>query len=158
MRVESHGISTELPPGWEAEITVRPESEEEAALATGEKTTMPVAHLANFPLPPERGDFGSNAVEIMTADDVLVCLIEFDRGSAGTALYAREGIPVLTPDAFSPESMQRALPGQSGAQEFFSVGGRAFCVYVVLGSHTRRAETVEIVNQLLATTQITPAD
>ncbi len=84
MRVESHGISTELPPGWEAEITVRPESEEEAALATGEQTTMPVAHLANFPLPPERGDFGSNAVEIMTADDVLVCLIEFDRGSAGT--------------------------------------------------------------------------
>ncbi len=158
MRVESNGISAELPDGWEAEIIVRPESEEEAARSTGEQTTQPVAHIANFPLPPERGDFGSNAVEIMTPDDLLVCLLEYDRASADTVLFEREGVPVLTAEAFSPESMQRALPGQSGVQEFFSVEGRAFCLYVVLGSHARRRASVDLVNALLADLVIAPIE
>lgn len=156
MRVESHGISTELPQGWEAEIIVRPESEDAGARASGEQTTKPVAHLSNFPLPPERGDFGSNAVEVMTSDDLLVCLVEYDSGSASSELFAREGLPVLTADQFSPESMQRALPGQSGMQEFFNVEGRAFCLYVVLGSHARRRASVDAVNQLLADIEIAP--
>ena len=36
--------------------------------------------------------------------------------------------------AFDRNSLQRAVPGQSGLQQFFTHRGRAFCLYVVLGS------------------------
>lgn len=146
MRVEANGIRADLPPGWEGEIVVRRAD----ATTAAEEDLQPVAHLANFPLPPERGDFGSNAVEIMRADDLLVCVVEYDRASSSSELFASEGVPTVTPDDFSPESMQRALPGQSGAQRFFHVGDRAFCLYVVLGAHARRAASVDAVNEVLA--------
>lgn len=160
MRIQSHGIDAELPPGWEAEIVVRDAEPAEGTGAAGRaavsETMMPVAHFANFPLPGERGDFGSNAVEVMHAGDLLVCLIEYDRASASSELYAREGLPTIQPDQFSPESMQRALPGQSGTQEFFHVGDRAFCLYVVLGSHARRREAADTVNAFLRDLSIDP--
>lgn len=158
MKLESNGITAELPPGWEAEIMVRPESEAEVVRAGGEQTTKPVAHMANFPLPPDRGDFGSNAVEVMAAEDLLVCLIEYDNASASSELFSSEGLPTLSPDQFSPESMQRSLPGQSGTQEFFNIGGRAFCIYVVLGSHARRQATIDRINQVIAGIEIEPVD
>ena len=92
----------------------------------------------------------------MTADDLLVCLLEYDSASASSQLFAREGLPALTAEQFSPESMQRALPGQSGAQEFFHVGDRSFCLYVVIGSHARRRSAVEAVNRVLADVVISP--
>jgi hypothetical protein len=41
------------------------------------------------------------------------------------------------------------LPGQSGLQQFFTHRGRAFCLYVVLGSHIDRAEVLPRVNAVL---------
>jgi hypothetical protein len=40
---------------------------------------------------------------------------------------------------FDPRKLQRTLHGQSGGQWFFNTGDRAFTLYVVLGSHDRRA-------------------
>jgi hypothetical protein len=109
----------------------------------------PVLHLGTFALPPSRGDYGSEAVEVMRADDVFVALLEFGADEAGSALFAARGMPRPRADEFSPAALQRRLRGQSGLQRFFTEGKRAFCLYVVLGSHSRRAQLVPEVHELL---------
>lgn len=142
MRVAAHGLSVDTPGGWDARIYRREVSEH------GEDP-YPVMHAANFALPSLRGDYGSGAVDRMSRNDVLVVLLEFDGPSAHTALFANRGLPRPRPDDFHPTQLQRVLPGQSGAQWFFNTSGRAFCLYVVLGSHHRRARLVADVHELL---------
>lgn len=143
------GLSVDPPPGWDAHIYRRPRPEE--------GTTFPVMHVANFALPPDRGDFGGGAVELMGPDHVLVTLVELDPASAGTALFARLGVPVpLPPGGFGPTTMQRVIAGQAGGQWFFQARGRAFCLYVVLGSHLDRARLVPEVNRVLASIAVDP--
>jgi len=143
-RVSALGVQVDLPTGWDARIYRRQ--------ATGAATTHAILHAASFPLPLERGDYGSGAVEIMGADDVLVLLLEQHPGSAGTPLYAAEGVPgPFAAGDFSRDGLQRALPGQAGAQRFFSVNGRAWTLYVVLGSYAGRDRLVPIVNDVVAT-------
>ncbi len=61
---------------------------------------------------------------------------------------------VLSPDDFDREALQHGVTGQSGAQRFFTEKGRAFCLYVVLGSHIDRRELVKRVNPVLETVVI----
>ncbi len=155
MPLKSHGIDVDVPRGWDGEIYRRPQPFTTQAGSTSE--TKPVVHLANFPLPAERGDFGSNAVEMMSADHVLVVLFEYGSGSVGSTLFSTVGLPEVAPEDFAPHTLQRPLPGQSGAQYFFTVSARAFCLYVVLGSHARRFQLVPEVNQILSTVRLDPA-
>lgn len=158
MRVAAHGIGADLPPGWEARITRRPPPVASAAggaLAAG--VPHPVAHMASFPLPAERGDYGSGAVDVMGPDDAFVALVEHDPTSVGTALFAPVGLPRdLRARSFSPSALQKTLRGQGGLQRFFTEAGRAFSLYVVLGSHDRAAAIVPRVNQLLRTIRVEP--
>ncbi len=164
MRFDRAGIAVTLPPGWEAALyrreelapapdgTVTTQGLSQTALASVAPgaTTHPVLHTASFPLPPDRGDYGSGAVDVMGAQDLFVSLVEFHPDASRTALFARRGVPVgLGSDDFGASSLQRVLEGQSGCQRFFSVNGRAFCLYVVLGSHARRHLLVPTVNALL---------
>jgi hypothetical protein len=142
MRVAAHGLAVDTPTGWDARIYRRRQTE------VGEDN-HPVLHAANFPLPAERGDFGSGAVDRMRGDDVLVVLIEYGADSAGTALFADQGLPRPRATDFDPRMLQRTLPGQSGAQWFFTSGSRAFCLYVVLGNHARRVRLMPRVHELL---------
>jgi hypothetical protein len=142
MRVAAHGLAVDTPPGWDARIYRRTQTDD------GEDN-HPVLHAANFALPTVRGDFGSGAVDRMRADDVLVVLLEYGADSAGTALFAHRGLPRPRTDDFDPRMLQRTLRGQSGGQWFFTDGERAFCLYVVLGSHARRARLVPRVHELL---------
>ena len=89
-------------------------------------------------------------------DDIFVSIFEFDPASAGKVLFAAARPDRLHPDDFSTSTLQRLIPGQSGVQRFFSDGGRAFCLYVVLGSHASRRALVEEVNQVLATLEVDP--
>lgn len=142
-RIASHGLAVEVPPGWDARIYRR---EPEAGA-----TSHPIVHAATFPLPGERGDFGSGAVELMGPDDVLVVLVEFHVDAAATPTFERHGWPAgLDPAAFDPFALQRTLPGQSGLQRFFTHKGRPFCLYVVLGSHARRGLLARRAEALLA--------
>lgn len=152
--LSSSGISVDLPQGWEAEIYRRPE--DGLSLSSGRsESNHTVLHAANFPLPPERGDFGSGAVEIMRAYEVLVILFEHGQESVGTTLFAHQGLPIpLQASDFHPDMMQRSLSGQAGAQKFFTANGRAFCLYVVLGSYTNRQALVDRANELLAALDI----
>lgn len=146
-RVSRYGLTLVSEAAWDARIYRRP-------AAAGEQT-MPIAHLSTRPLPAERGDYGSGVVEQLGPDDVFVALLEFGPELAGSGLFARHGRPRLAPSQFGPDRMPRPLPGRSAAQHFFSEGGRAFCLYVVLGSHARRMSLVPKAAGLVARITVT---
>ena len=150
--LDGAGVSLALPRGWEGEIFSRATVIDGRSLQSpgDEEVARNVVHVANFALPPERGDYGSGAVELMSSGAILVVLFEHGPESVDTPLFARRGIPVLDPDEFHPQQMQRTLHGQSGRQIFFQEAGRAFCLYVVLGSHRQRRVLVPVVNEVLA--------
>ncbi len=141
------GVEIDLPDGWDGRI-YRREAEEGAV-------TRRAMHAANFALPPNLGDYAVRAIEGMEAADTLVVLLEFDPDSAGQGLFKNEGLPTeMGPDDFSPTAMPRAVPGRTAAQWFFSLGGRAFCLYVVLGSHLERASLLPLANRVVRTIRV----
>ena len=165
--IAAFGIAATLPRGWDGQIFKRPDDSARCAAdqpttatelpPAGNGTVQPVAHLANFPLPATRGDYGSGAVERMGPADILVCLLEFDREAVGTPLFSHRGVPRFSITDFAPQTMQRAIAGMCGAQSFFRERGRAFCAYVVLGSYRLRAPLVPPVNGVMAGVRIDPA-
>ena len=136
------GISVELPIGWEGSI--RPP----ATLADGAQRHS-VTHLANFPLPPLRGEYGSGAVELMRDGDVLIVLLEFGPESAGTALFGKPRPASLRASDFSRDTLQQRVAGHGGCQRFFTEAGRPFCLYVVVGDYIDRADVLGSVNSVL---------
>jgi Fasciclin domain len=156
--LDNLGVSLSLPSGWEGRVFRRPASGEVSASAAdgpaapAGQTTNAVVHVATIPLPPGVGDFASGAVEDLGLSDALIVLFEYDREAATQPLFAAEGMPTsLALADFSPGTLQRSLRGQAGVQLFFHEAGRAFCLYVVLGSYQNRARVVPGVNQVLAT-------
>jgi hypothetical protein len=145
--LEHGGVVVDLPAGWEARARTQPPS------GPGVRGNL-LLHAATVPLPAQRGDFGSGVVELLGPDDVFVSLFEYDERDAGAALFAAVGLPVPRPSDFSPAVLQRTQLGHSGAQWFFAVQGRAFCLHAVLGSHSRRAPGAARVAALLARTSV----
>ena len=146
-KLTRQGLEIELPDGWDGRIYRRQ--------ANDEAVTRRALHAANFALPPNLGDYAVDAAERMGSGDVLVVLLEFDPDRAGEGLFANEGLPTsMGAGDFSPSAMPRAMPGRTAAQWFFSRGGRAFCLYVVLGSHGERSALVPLVNQVVETLKI----
>jgi len=141
------GIEVRLPPGWEGSIGGAAKLADGAARQT-------VAHFASFPLPPQRGDYGGGAVELMGPHDALVVLFEFGPEAVGSTLFASQGIPAIAASDFDRSVLQRSIGGQSGVQRFFTVAGRAFCLYVVAGSHLDRSDIVPPIGELLASLRI----
>lgn len=137
------GLALDVPAGWEARVR-------------RQEVTLPgrpgnaVLHLMTRPIPADRGDFGSGAVDVLGPSDAFVALLEYDRGEAQRTLFASRGVPVVRPSELSRTSMQRPLPGQTAGQWFFQAAGRPFCLFVVLGSHARRAPGAVRVNALLS--------
>lgn len=159
MRRNGFGISVDVPAGWSAAIVRRPADDAPVAAARGlapveglapqagaapvaTERTLPVVQVCSRAIPAGTGDFGSGLVELLGSEDVLVSLVEYGSDLAGVGLFERTGWPRLAPSQFSPGRMPRQLPGRSASQHFFSVGGRAFCLYTVIGSHGRRMATV----------------
>ena len=147
-RLSGEGIKVDLPPGWEGAIGRSSELEDGAVRNV-------VAHFASFPLPPRRGDFGGGAVDLMQPDDALVVLFDYGASAVGSALFAFEGLPTIDARDFDRDILQKSIRGQSGVQRFFTVSGRAFCLYVVVGSHIDRAEILPEVRRLLDSVRIT---
>jgi hypothetical protein len=120
--------------------------------------TRGVLHACTRALPADRGDFGSGAVDLLGPDDIFVALVDYGADVADQGLFERQGIPKLAPSQFAPNRLQRPLPGMSANQQFFSVGGRAFCLFTVLGSHARRMASVPRAAQLVKGLRITERD
>jgi hypothetical protein len=177
MDLSGYGINTTLPPGWEGRIMKRaepntgegggpspkfasPTSTDQALAAAGRASaerTYPVVHMANFAIPDDRGDFGSGAVELMSTDNLFITLFEFGPESVGQPMFATQGMPrKLTAADFQPNVLQRTIAGQSGFQQFFTENGRAFCLFIAIGSHGNRAALAAEANAALATVVIDP--
>jgi len=161
--LSAHGVSVTPPAGFEGRVFRRPAFGEVSASAAEGPPAPPaeipgvVVHVSTIALPRDVGDFASGAVDQLQVDDVLVVLFEYEAASVTEALFARTGIPrTVTAEDFSPTVMQRAIPGQAGCQFFFNEGGRAFCLYAVIGSYAQRVTLVAKVNAVLATVQIDP--
>jgi hypothetical protein len=165
--IQAHGLAVSTPAGWEGRIYRRPAADELRGTSTDGPVTgapapagelvHPVVHVATIPLAPDVADFASDAVDGLGPGDAIVVLKEFDPSETQFVLFGTQGIPRdLDPDWFDPSSLQRTLPGQAGVQRFFQDGGRAFCLYVVLGAYARRNDVVPRVNEVLATIQIDP--
>ena len=146
--LSAEGITVELPAGWEGAIG------HESTRDDGSVRNV-VAHFASFPLPPRRGDFGGGAVDLMGPDDVFITLFDYGRRSAATELFAAEGLPSpIEASHFDRSMLQKPLPRQSAVQRFFTAGGRALCLYIVVGSHTDRADVLPAINRLLSSMSI----
>jgi hypothetical protein len=160
VKLAAHGIAADLPTGWEGSIVSERRDEIEAQMRAFDAVerppdVLPVAHFATFGLPAGRSDFGAAAVEEMGPDDVFVALLEYSAEEAESALFSQRGMPRrLDPRAFSPRMLQRAVRGQSGLQLFFNEGGRAFCLYAVLGNAGDAHRLVRRLEQVLATIEI----
>jgi hypothetical protein len=140
-------LAVSPPTGWEATIYTRP-------AGPGERT-YPVMHAATVPLPAGRGDYGGGLVELLGPEDVFVGILEFGPEAAGTPLFTTlTAVPGLTPDAYRPRQLQRTILGQAGVQRFFTVAGRAFCLYSVIGSIANRIPLTSRANQLIGTFQV----
>lgn len=143
-RIEMDGVALTIPPMWEGRITRSAGGTEPGGVRT-------VTHVSTVPLPPQRGDYGSNVVERLGSDDIFIALVEFGPEAANTRLFPAVSLfPVsLDPNDFRPRQLQRVIPGQAGKQTFFTYRGRAFCIYAVLGSFARRSILSERVGQVL---------
>ena len=145
-RISRSGVSVDVPAGWEGDIA----GGGFQLLADGSSEPT-VLQVASFPMPAERGSFGAGAVELMRSDDIFMTLFEYGPESVGTALFDREGAPrSVAPGDFDRDALQHGIQGQSGLQYFFTERGRAFCLYIVLGSHLDRADLVPRLNAVLA--------
>ena len=126
-----------------------------AAPGLADDVTRPVLHACTRAMPADRGDFGTGVVDLLGADDIFVALVDYGTEVADQGLFERQGLPRLAPSQFAPNRLQRPLPGLSASQHFFSSGGRAFCLFTVIGSHARRMAAVPRAEQFVRTIQIT---
>lgn len=142
-RLSRHGLSATVPGGWECRIGKTYESGE------GEQT-FTVLHASTVPLTGPRADYGGGVVERLGRNDVFVALLEFGPGEAGSALFQEvDEMPVLEQSMFRRNQLQRRIRGQAGVQHFFTLNGRPFCLYVVLGSIVNSAMLVDKANELV---------
>ncbi len=132
MTLVAGGLRLELPAGWEARVR------RQAPSQPGRPGNV-LLHACTIALPDQRGDFGSGVVERLGPDDAFVAMFEYDGKDAATALFRSARLPTPKPSDFSPDVLQRTMKGNTGAQWFFSLSGRAFSLHAVLGSHARRA-------------------
>jgi hypothetical protein len=158
---DDYGIKAAPPRGWQVAVTRRPGAEpleSSARSMTLQDVTRPVLHACTRTMPAARGDFGTGVVDLLGPDDIFVALVDYGPEVADQGLFERQGMPRLAPSQFAPNRLQRPLPGMSAAQHFFSSGGRAFCLFTVLGSHARRMASVPRAAQLIKTVHITDRD
>jgi hypothetical protein len=144
MRLEGFGIRGDLPAGWEGRIF---------RLAGG----WPTLHVANFPLPPTDGEFGSAALSTMGSAGAFLSLTEYAPRLAGRGLFASRAVTrSLAAADFDARVMVRMRAGRSGVQRFFTVGTRPFCLHVVVGSLPSRSELAAGVSSILTGLLIDP--
>lgn len=139
MRTSGHGLSIEVPQGWEARIARR-------------NGSAPFLHVASFPLSGDSGEFGATATSRMGPDAVFAALVEYrvdGQVRPGVGLFADPAWrPKLGAGDFQRAQLQVTRPGHLGTQRFFTQSGRPFCLYAVIAPVRRRPQ--ELAGQLSA--------
>jgi hypothetical protein len=149
VKVAAHGISVDLPDGWEGRIFRRGKGD-------------PTLHAATFALPFEDGEFGTRATARMPAGATFLTITEYRPGQGlapGKGLFAARAMPLPIPRSrFKPNHLLVARRGQRGFQHFFTEGGRPFCLYAVILEPQLGAARADLdgVNRVLGSLSIEP--
>jgi hypothetical protein len=145
LRIAGHGISVDLPAGWEGRISRRQDA-------------GPVLHIATFPLHVGDGDFGAAPTGRMRDGDVFAALLEFcdaERIRPGVGLYEATVRPVPRAEEFGEMQLQVTRRGQLGWQRFFTERRRTCCLYAVIQPGGRPPSTlVARLQGVLATLEV----
>jgi hypothetical protein len=145
VELSGYGITLDLPPRWEGRIYKRPEGD-------------PTLHAGNFPLPVEDGDFGSRALAAMGSDGAFLVVTEYERTLARRGLFSPVApAPLPATSELNPWALVRVRQGQFGIQRFMTIGDRAFCVYLVVGTVPSPSVLLADVNVVLRTLSVVPA-
>ena len=143
MRTVAHGLSIDVPLGWEARIVRRAQS-------------APYLHVASFALHADSGQFGASVTSRMGPDGAFAALVEYlvdDHIRPDSGLFAaRHWQPRLRIGEFGHDRLQVMRSGHLGAQRFFTASGRPFCLYAVVSPARRRpAQLIGELSAVLAT-------
>lgn len=148
MRTGGHGLSIDVPAGWEARIVRPPHS-------------APFLHVANFTLHADDGQFGADVTARMPRDGVFASIVEYLPDAnlrPDTGLFAGRWRPRLRLAEFGRTRLQVTRAGHLGAQRFFTAHGRPFCLYTVIAPVRRRpAQLTGELSAVLATLRFEPA-
>ncbi len=146
-QVAGHGVSIEVPSGWQARIVER---------ASGARL-----HVASFALLASDGDFGAAATGRMARGDAFAALVEYVDPAQirpGVGLFAPRRPPAPQLQDFSPVALQVTRVGQLGWQRFFTESGRTCCLYAVIRPGAEReTKLVKRLAKVLATLRVSPA-
>jgi hypothetical protein len=150
VKLSAHGIQIELPRGWSGRLFSRGEG-------------VATLHAGNFTLALDDGEFGDRSTGAMRDGATFIALTEYRPGSGlkpGSGLFSPRRIPRrLDPSALRRTGLAHPRPGQVGAQHFFTVAGRPFCLYVVVaGSRATRRHQLAAIEHVLRSVQIEPRD
>jgi hypothetical protein len=151
MRLSDHGISIDVPAGWEARMSV--------PALPAPAVNLPVLHMADYPLTLARQS--SYAVETAAAmgtrtGGIIASLIEFGAELADEGLYAPQIAPTLRRADLDGRALQIPRADQGGVQRFFSITGRAFSLYVVASLDASTERRLRAVNAALASLHVEP--
>jgi len=123
MILRAHGMSVDLPDGWEGRIFRRRHGD-------------PTLQAGTFALPQDDGEFGSRATAAMPPGSAFLTITEYRPGNGlvpGQGLFESREIPLpLDRRRFRSNALLVGRRGQSGLQHFFTSGGRPFCLYAVI--------------------------
>jgi hypothetical protein len=148
-RLSSRGIAITVPRGWEGRIFV-PDLAPPAI-------NLPILHLTDTVLTTERSSYAPELAARAGGAGILVALLEFDHRLADVGLYEPQGLRLpLARERFHQKALQFPSRVQEGHQRFFSEGGRAFCLYVVLGTGPGVDRRLDQANRALASLEIRP--
>jgi hypothetical protein len=140
--LDAHGIRVTLPAGWSGKVFAR--SPRAATL-----------HAADFQLPLSGdGQFGPESTAEMPHAAAFLAVTEYEPGGGlkpGRGLFAPRAIRLpLDPAGFSSAGLAHPRPGQLGMQHFFSLSGRAFCLYAVIaGPRSGRRRQLLVLDRVL---------
>jgi hypothetical protein len=122
MRIDGHGVSIDVPHGWDARIFCR-------------EGAAPVLHAATFALKESDGDFGAAATGRMRGDDVFIAVLEYRADAVllpGAGLFDAHRPLGLRASELGSNQLQVTRAGQLGCQRFYTEAGRPFCLYAVI--------------------------
>jgi hypothetical protein len=147
MRTGAHGLSIEVPRGWEARIVRR----------TG---GAPYLHVASFALHSDAGQFGAAVTGRMGSDSIFAALVEYlvdPDVTPGAGLFASRWRPRLGLHEFRHNQLQVTRAGHLGLQRFFTAAGRPYCLYAVIAPVRRRpAQLTGELSAVLKTLRFAP--
>jgi hypothetical protein len=148
VKLDAHGIEIELPNGWSGRLFSRGHG-------------VATLHAGNFTVALEDGEFGDRSTGAMSDGAMFLALTEYRPGAGlkpGEGLFTAKRIPRrLDPAALKTAGLAHPRPGQVGAQHFFTVSRRPFCLYVVVagGRSIRRSQLAHL-DHVLSTLRIHP--